>query len=564
MTTAAEGTGGGDGGGPSIAIVSPAAMTFANGDVAIKVQVSGGTAAKVQLLRNDMAWQELSGPPFRFTWDTRPAADGDYILTASAMVGGKLVTSAPITVSVDHTPPEVIEVTPARGKRLRRPGRADQGDVLRARSRVDRERLLGAPHRRRRGRPEHGGPGVRCEVVDGDNHRSQGADAAGGLRGDRRHDDHAIERGTPWRRSTRRGRWTVPAWIKLPPLATEMPPRLAIDATGRPLIIYVVADTVSGNGVLNIRVARFDGGAWDTSMGAPTHQRRHRRKRVLRRARLEGTASARVDGVRATVHGISEGLRRGLDRIELEYTVPGARRDQRHRNGSGFSVRRIGSVGSTRCVAWREQTGSSPTYDAYAARWDGAAWVRLNGSGFMGGAGFSRLLDGPQLVVDAQGNPMFGWSESGVGTGVSFWTGTDWMRSQPQLGGYTPYPALDSSGTPWLAVKSADLHVVRWDRTMLNWPEATTALTTSASWSGPRLALAPNGSPVVAWLDTSSGVRIGVARWTGTAWDTKFGLFNAGQNPANNIVPELVVDARGKIWVAWREGTAAQVWASNY
>jgi hypothetical protein len=50
----------------------------------------------------------------------------------------------------------------------------------------------------------------------------------------------------------------------------------------------------------------------------------------------------------------------------------------------------------------------------------------------------------------------------------------------------------------------------------------------------------------------------------GTAWDTKFGLFNAGQNPPNNIVPELVVDARGKIWIAWREGTAAQVWASNY
>src|SRR5437868_5950664 len=101
-------------------------------------------------------------------------------------------------------------------------------------------------------------------------------------------------------------------------------------------------------------------------------------------------------------------------------------------------------------------------------------WNRLNGSmGFMGGAGFSQLLDGPQLVLDDQGNPLFGWSEG-------------------------------------------------------------------------------------------NGVRTGVARWTGTAWDTRFGLFNAGQNPLNNIVPELVVDARGKIWVAWKEGTAAQVWSSNY
>lgn len=152
----------------------------------------------------------------------------------------------------------------------------------------------------------------------------------------------------------------------------------------------------------------------------------------------------------------------------------------------------------------------------------------------------------------------------GVGTGVSFWTGTEWVRSQTLLGGYTPYPALDATGTPWLAVKSTDLHVVKWDRAMLNWPEATTRLTTSSSWAAPRLALAPNGSPVVAWLDNSSGGRIGVARWTGTTWDTKFGLFNAGQSPTNNIAPELVVDARGKIWVAWKEGTAAQIWTSNY
>jgi hypothetical protein len=76
--------------------------------------------------------------------------------------------------------------------------------------------------------------------------------------------------------------------------------------------------------------------------------------------------------------------------------------------------------------------------------------------------------------------------------------------------------------------------------------------------------LAPDGSPVVAWVDTSKGVRLGVARWTGTAWDTRLGLFNAGQNPANTIVPELVVDPRGSVWVAWKEGTEIQVWMSNH
>jgi hypothetical protein len=99
---------------------------------------------------------------------------------------------------------------------------------------------------------------------------------------------------------------------------------------------------------------------------------------------------------------------------------------------------------------------------------------------------------------------------------------------------------------------------------MLNWVPVVMNLTTSSSWSAPRLALGNDGAPVAAWLDTSNGVRIGVARWTGTSWDTRFGTFNAGQNPLNNIVPELAVDAKGKIWVAWQEGPAAQVWMSNY
>ena len=180
--------------------------------------------------------------------------------------------------------------------------------------------------------------------------------------------------------------------------------------------------------------------------------------------------------------------------------------------------------------------------------------------------GFTQLLDGPQLVLDAPGNPIFGWaSGGGVGSGISSWTGTDWNRSQALIGGFTPYPVVDGTGAPLIAVKSTDLRVVKWNGAMANWTDVVpTPLTTSPSWNAPRLALAPDGSPVVAWVDTSSGVHVGVARWTAGAWDTRFGLFNAGQNPANTIVPELVVDARGSVWVAWMEGTAVQVWMSNY
>jgi hypothetical protein len=509
-----------------------------------------------------MAWQEIEGPPFQFTWDTRPAPDGDYVLTASAMVAGKTVASDPVTVSVDHTPPTVTDVTPTRGDAsgdLSAPIKVTLSEPVLASTVSDSSVSLTA-----------GGTAVPSTVTLAADGKSLTVTIT---------DPKALVLPASFAATVattitdRAGNalapldpawtWTVPAWIKLPPVATEMPPRLAVDASGRPSIIYVTLETFSGNGVFNIRVARFDNGAWDMSLGAPTTNVDTGRYGYSITLDSKGQPVLAWAGSVPAFSGspkVYVGAWTGsgwntqfpaLDAINNTGTDPGLP-----------SVRMDPS--DRPVVAWREQTGSFPTYDAYAARWDGSAWVRLSGTGFMGGAGFSRLLDGPQLVLDAQGNPIFGWSESGVGTGVSFWTGTDWMRSQAQLGGSTPYPVLDATGAPWMTVKSTDLHVVRWDRTMLNWPEATTALTTSSSWSGPRIALTPSGAPVVAWLDTTGPIRIGVARWTGTAWDTKFGLFNAGQNPPNNIVPELVVDARGKIWVAWQEGTAAQVWSSNY
>lgn len=549
---------GGDTGQPSIAIVAPATMTFANGDVAIEVRVSGGTATKVALLRNDMAWQELSGPPFQFAWDTRPAADGDYILTASATVGGKPVSSDPVTVTVDHTPPQITDVTPARGSAsgdLAAPIKVTFSEPVLASTVKDSSVALTVGSAAVPSTVSLAADGKSLTVTITDP-KSLALPADFVATVATTITDRAGNALAPldpaWT-------WTVPLWIKLPPLATVLPPRLAVDASGRTVLAYATLDNIGGDDVQQLHVARFESGAWNTALGAPSM--------------AKGTAnygySVALDSNANPTVAWSENT------VEVDVRVASW-------TGSAWNttyppLSAIHDVGADATlpsvrvdsndhpvVAWREQTGSFPTYDIYAARWDGAAWIRLNGMGYMGGAGFSRPLDGPQLVLDAQGNPLFGWVESGVGTGVSFWTGTDWVRSQAQLGGSTPYPALDTTGTPWMTVKSTDLHVVKWDKTMLNWPEATAALTTSASWGGPRIALAPNGSPVVAWLDTTGPIRIGVARWTGTAWDTKFGLFNAGQSPATDIPPELVVDARGKIWVAWKEGTAAQVWSANY
>ena len=68
---------------------------------------------------------------------------------------------------------------------------------------------------------------------------------------------------------------------------------------------------------------------------------------------------------------------------------------------------------------------------------------------------------------------------------------------------------------------------------------------------------------MVAWLDTTAPLHVGLARWTGAAWNARPGLFNAG-GVVTGEAPGLLVDGRGSVWVFWREGGVANVWMSNY
>ncbi len=555
-TDAAEG--GTDAGPPAIAIVSPPDMTFTNGTVDIEVQVSGGTATKVQLLRNDTAWQELSGPPFTFSWSTAAAPDGPYVLTATATVDGQLVSSTPLTITVDHTSPMVIGMTPASGSasvELTAPIQVTFSEAIAPATVNDGAVQLTI-----------GGTTVASTVALAADAKSLTVTITSPsvltLPADFRATIAATitdRAGNPLAPITAPWTWTVPAWIKLPPLTTVTPPRLALDANRRPVIAYATLDTVNANSVYDLRVARFEGNAWNTSMGAPTTAVDTARNGYSLDLDSKGQpVVAWTETFGETV--VHVGAWTGSS-WNSAFPALNAIKDV-GKDGSLPSVR-VDSADHP-VVAWREVTGNFPTYDAFVARWDGTSWTSFVGSGFQGGAGFERLADGPQLVLDKHDNPSFGWFDVSVGSGVAIWNGTDWAHGQALTGGFTPYPVLDANGIPLIAIRGPDLHVDKWNPPLLNWVPVVMNLTTSSSWSAPRLAFANDGAPIAAWLDTSNGVRIGVARWTGTSWDTRFGTFNAGQNPLNNIVPELAVDAKGKIWVAWLEGPAAQVWMSNY
>ena len=83
---------------------------YVNGSLSFQVSVKGASATSVMLLSNDALLADLPGPPYAFTWDTAasargPVPEGIYSITARATVDGHQVTSAPVTVVVDRTPP---------------------------------------------------------------------------------------------------------------------------------------------------------------------------------------------------------------------------------------------------------------------------------------------------------------------------------------------------------------------------------------------------------------------------------------------------------------------------
>ena len=95
-------------------------------------------------------------------------------------------------------------------------------------------------------------------------------------------------------------------------------------------------------------------------------------------------------------------------------------------------------------------------------------------------------------------------------------------------------------------------------------PTVGSAVPTSSPSRNPHLTTTPDRLPVVGWYDPSIvPAKLGVARWTGSAWDTRAGVISGDAAPGD-AAPAVVVDSRGSIWMAWSEALQTYAWMSNY
>ena len=96
-------------------IASPVTPVYTNGTVTIQVTAApeNNPPPAVDFQVDDMLLATVP-PPFKYMWDTALAVQGQHQVRATATIAGTTISSDPVTIWVDRTPPTVSARMPAQ------------------------------------------------------------------------------------------------------------------------------------------------------------------------------------------------------------------------------------------------------------------------------------------------------------------------------------------------------------------------------------------------------------------------------------------------------------------
>jgi hypothetical protein len=186
----------------------------------------------------------------------------------------------------------------------------------------------------------------------------------------------------------------------------------------------------------------------------------------------------------------------------------------------------------------------------------------------------------PSVAVAPDGRPYVAWEDKSSGNDEIYlrrWSGSSWEEvgagsatgggiSNSSSNTETPSLAIAPDGTPYIAWSDArggnmEIYVRRWSGS--SWEEVGTG---SASGGGisddsgdsslPSIAVAPDGTPYVAWNDGSAGnlATIYIRRWNGSSWQEVGAGSASGQGISGSVYsgwPSVAVAPDGRPYVAW-------------
>jgi hypothetical protein len=509
---AATGAGGaagdGGGGGPvTIAITSPASPTYTNKALTIQVSVSDASGAShdVHLTKNGAALADLAAPASSYDWDTTREAEASYQIVAQTTVGGQTVSSAPVTVVVDRTPPTIVSKTPDTGASnvsLKDPIQVVFSEPLApasvtggavalavAGAPADATATLGADGKTvtvaLADRSALALPGSMTETVS-----TSITDLAGNAFG-----------GAMWS-------YAVPLWVDLGTIAGSGP-QMVLDAAGEPTVVTWIQSSSS------LSIARHTGGtSWDTSIPSPQGQG-HAYEFSLGSSKLGLFLAWIGDTASSTPVNVSRWTGTTWD------------------NSYGMLLANLGDYATSPAIAftaagqpvvhWDESTSGS-NHRGHVSRWTGGSWST-----------YADIVSGPcdmspcRIVVDSSDFPVV---ETNLR--LSRWTGSAWTAPPGQGGGNGL--ALDSTGQALAFSTGLMITVIGVSpagAASMYVPVLNAAPMATAFDQQGQIAVATGDRPVVAWFQHDSASTtdpttsdLHVAAWTGTQWDEGYGVFN--------------------------------------
>ncbi len=257
-------------------------------------------------------------------------------------------------------------------------------------------------------------------------------------------------------------------------------------------------------------------------------------------------------------------------------------------SGGGISNNKTGSYSPSLAigldgapvVAWSDHTEEAARI--FVRRWNGSAWVEV-GAGSATTVGIGNNDDSahsPSLAIGPDNSPIVAWeSRIHMRVFVKRFNGATWAEvsagsasgdgiSGNQGSARLPSLAVSINGKPVVAWRdSADgvseIYLRRWNDSAWvemgqNSSSSHGGISSTGKAAYPSLAFGPDGNPVVAWEDNSSGDwEIYVKRWNGSAW-VQMGAGSASgggvsNNRGNSRNPSLAIGPDGATVVAWQD-----------
>jgi hypothetical protein len=533
--------------GGTIVIVSPTSPSYTNGSVSVSVQVTqdGGQPDEIEILKDGLAFRTLTSA-LTFEWDTTGDTEGTHELVARAMLGGALVSSQPVTVVVDRTPPTV-----KADSRVPAPGATEialadpivvQFSEAILPSTAAAALALSQPSGAIPTTATLDAAGTKLTVAIKDRMAvkldavtpaaltatlsSAVTDMAG----------NALANPPQWS-------WTAPLWLDFGSVKGESA-RLALDAAGKPYISTVFEPGASGSAIYNIQISKhLQAKSWDTT-SIPSPQ-------TSGSAISFGSTSLILDSAGAPILAWSEAptavdtasvhaARWSGTAWEPRGIVDQVSGDKTH----GFNPWLARDAQDALFLAWAE-LGTNSVSDVYVSRWTGTTWSLLAPIGVSG-------ANSPVMLIGSDGKPMVEWSGGANPNGVSKWTGTAWdTKNYPSS--YSSNLVLTKAQRPVVAFPSGNqIRVSFADVTNEDFAAPISAGTQPVS---PSIAIDGADHLFLAWVSYDGvGRNMQVARWTGTEWDRSYGSLNAVATPSSDAgLPSVVLDASGVPIVTWQE-----------